>query len=246
MINGKYLLIDADVIVYRCCWAAHPRRKNEEEVDLGFDHVREFIDVTLDSITGLSPESPGELILSSSDSFRKALSTTKPYKGNREGQPKPLYFQEAKDYLVERYGAKYSTEGREADDELGIRLARDPQGSVVVSIDKDLLQISGWHHNWVRNQSQWVSRKAGDFKLYTQLLTGDTTDNIPGLYGVGPAGASELHEGAQSSSDLCQRAWNAYKASGHSDPRGYFLEQANLVYIHRRENDSFQAPIELQ
>ena len=245
MLANKKLLIDGDIIRYRCGWAAHPRKKNEEQIDRGFDHVREFVDVTLDSINGLSTQTSREIFLSSSNNFRKTLSTTKPYKGNREGQPKPAYFKEIGEYLVEQYGAKYSTGGLEADDELAILLTRDPKGSVIVSIDKDLLQVPGWHHNWVNNKTQWISRKAGDFSLYTQLLVGDTTDNIPGLYGIGPKTAAQLLEGSTSSKDLCQRAWNAYRDQCGDNAREYFLEQANLVYIHRREDDLFQTPIEL-
>lgn len=245
MLANKKLLIDGDIIRYRCGWAAHPRKKNEQEMDLGWDHVREFVDVTLSSIVGASGTTSREILLSGDSNFRKTISTTKPYKGNREGQPKPAYFKEIGEYLVNDYGAKWSRGGLEADDELAILLTRDPKGSCIVSIDKDLLQVSGWHHNWVNNKTQWVSRKAGDFSLYTQLLVGDTTDNIPGLNGVGPKTASQLLKGAISSKDLCQRAWDAYRDKCGDNAREYFLEQANLVYIHRRENDLFQAPIEL-
>jgi 5'-3' exonuclease len=61
-----------------------------------------------------------------------------------------------------------------------------------VSIDKDLLQVPGMHYNWVRDEKILVTPEVGLRKLYQQVLTGDGTDNIPGIYGIGDVKARKL------------------------------------------------------
>lgn len=241
-IKDKKLLLDLDVVRYRVCWAAHP----EGAEDAGLDHVREYLAVTMRSITRSSGERPCsfEGWLSGDTSFRESISKTQPYKGNRKDRVKPRYFKETGEILTDEYGAKWTEGGLEADDQLAICLTADPKGSCVVGIDKDLLQVPGWHHNWVKGGVKWVSRKAGDFSLYSQILSGDTTDHIPGIKGIGPGTAAKILAGSESRAELCQRAWDAYRNHGYS--RGYFLEQAELIYLLRREGDSFSPPIELK
>jgi len=241
-IKSKHLLIDADIILHRCCWAAHPLPKNgEKQVNYGFDRVREFIDESFGSLVGHGESY--EAWFSAPHSFREIISVTQPYKGHRKNKPKPLYFKEGKDYIIEQYGAQIAR-GIEADDAIGQALTVDPVGRCACSIDSDFLQVSGFHYNFVKHQARWVSRKAGDFHLYTKLLQGDSGDNIPGIRGIGPKKAKEVLKGSRSSKELCRRAWLEYRS--HDLSRDYFIEQARLVYILRSGTDILPVPFLLE
>jgi hypothetical protein len=204
-------------------------RKEVQPVEFALQACKTAIDALLDK---LQP-SKVSVFLSPDRTFRHDLARTKPYKGNRD-QPKPKHLGAVKEYLVKNYGAVYGN-NREADDEIGIALSKDGSGSVCVSIDKDLRQVPGWHFNWVNSTVERVTARAGDFHFYTQMLTGDATDNIPGIDGIGPVRAGEILSGAKSSKDLCERVWAIYRGEFNSgdEARKYFLEQAQLLWILR-------------
>lgn len=113
----------------------------------------------------------------------------KGYKENRTDVRRPHHLEALKDYLQDKYGATTSNHGCfEADDMLAM-LQTDR--TIICSIDKDLLQIPGYHFNWVKNKFIEISEEEGLRNLYTQMLTGDATDGIPGIYGVGPVTAQK-------------------------------------------------------
>ena len=111
------------------------------------------------------------------------------YKGNRDGIRRPAHLEACKDFLEKKYGAATDHYGKlEADD----CMAMGQEGnSIICSIDKDLLQVPGHHFNWIKNKYSIVDEEEGRRNLYTQMLTGDTSDGIPGIKGVGPVGAKK-------------------------------------------------------
>ena len=73
-------------------------------------------------------------------------------------------------------------EGEEADDQLSIRCAL--KGDTIATIDKDLNNTAGWHYNWQKDDLYCVGKIEADRNFYRQLLVGDSTDNIPGLFRI--------------------------------------------------------------
>ena len=229
-IQGKHLLIDGDLILYRVGFALDSQLEKGEKVPSKED----FLDVVFDSIKQVTQAASMEVFLSGPHNFREIIAETVPYKGNRKDAAKPKYYNELKDILKTKYAATIS-KGCEADDSIGVLLTEDPKGRVHAGFDKDLYQISGYHYDWRNHHARWISRKTGDFNLFIQVLAGDPVDNVPGLRGYGPIKAAKVLEGAGSSVELCQRAWNEYRINGHD--RAYFEEQARLLYILRRWNE---------
>lgn len=185
----------------------------------------------LESLLGNFPSYT--IYVSGSSNFRDSIAVTRPYKGNRDRTKDPVYKKDVEEYLIREYGA-VRTDGIEADDAIGIALTGNPNGCAVTN-DKDLDQVAGWHYNFVSGAAHKVSPRNADFSLYTQLLTGDSTDNIPGLEGVGAVTAREILNGSKSSLDLAQRAWRAYRdrIDGFEACKAYFIEQLTLVFILR-------------
>jgi DNA polymerase-1 len=79
----------------------------------------------------------------------------------------------------------------EADDLIGMLVSEGR--AIGVTVDKDLRQIPGWHWNPDKEpEPVQVSGKEADKYFYQQWMTGDTTDNIWGLWKVGPAKAKKI------------------------------------------------------
>lgn len=168
-------LIDGDILCYSVGFA-----KEEESEDKALVEM----DSKLDEITFNCGASESIIYLSGSDNFRKKLFPS--YKAHRK-QPKPKHFQALRNYLIKVELAEVA-EGQEADDLLGINQTQD---TIICSLDKDLLMVEGWHYNWRRDESVEVTKAEGLHNFYRQLLTGDSADNIPGIYGIGPKKADD-------------------------------------------------------
>ncbi len=143
------------------------------------------------------------IALSGPGNFREWVAQTVPYKGNRD-QPKPHWYQQIRNYLTDHWHAEVIT-GREADDECSI-LANSVEGSphvvTIASIDKDLLQIPGWHYNYHKKTFEYVTKKQGKRFFWQQVLQGDNTDNIPGCFRVGPVKALEVVDSVSAVAEL--------------------------------------------
>ena len=81
--------------------------------------------------------------------------------------------------MINEYDAELQV-GQEADDALSI--AACTLGHGIATIDKDLDGCPGWHYNWAKENIYYVTEVEANRFFYTQMLTGDSTDNIPGLF----------------------------------------------------------------
>ena len=126
------------------------------------------------------------LSISGPTNFRNDIATILPYKGNRDKSHKPEFYKEIKEYLIGKWGAILS-EYEEPDDVLG--RAQEGDTTCIISTDKDMLMIPGWHYNWVKRSFRYQSQLDADLFFWYQMITGDkAVDNIPGLKGYGPPG----------------------------------------------------------
>lgn len=162
--------VDGDIIVYSVGFAS-----NDDPVAFALHSVKTMLQGILDDCGAKE----GILYITGSGNYRNEWALPDyPYKGNRKSE-KPRHFQAIRDYMVEHLDAVVA-EGEEADDLLGI--AATQHGHGIASIDKDLNCIAGYHYNWKKGEVYVVSPETADVFFYTQMLTGDATDNIAGLY----------------------------------------------------------------
>lgn len=198
-------------------------------------------------------------LLTGSGNFRDRLATLRRYKFNRVERAKPQHYGLMRKYLVDELGAKI-VHWYEADDEAAIALTEAPEDTLVSSLDKDLLQVPGWHHIHGKGFLR-ISDKSGLLRFYMQALQGDSTDGIPGCKGIGPKKAQSIvlkaAQGAANYSELERVVWaaivDAYRASlskhgaeacGYEDAEGAALETARLVYLLRsRPKDPSNPPL---
>lgn len=272
-------LIDGDILVYRCGFAAEKTKylvegegvPGEGPSILYYDAHKEIpkhvakeniwsrkeiepvenalnaLEASISYIMRQTGAENYEVYLSGSNNFRNQIAVTKPYKGNREGQAKPVHYAALRTALLDVWRARIPDGGLEADDLLGIRLGQLGDDGVVVSIDKDLLQIPGRHYNWVTGEHVSVAPRDGHLHLGCQIISGDPTDNVPGLPGLGEAKSRKLLSDAANPRDMLARVRKAYLDHAGGDEESaerYFQEQGSLVYILRSEGDSFQKYLE--
>ena len=200
--------------------------------------------------------------------FRRDLEPK--YKANRT-QPKPLGYSELKAKCVDLPWAVMH-EQVEADDLIGIfatQLSNKGEDICIVSGDKDLLQIPGyhyWHEPFWHSKSkqplrEWfksfgmeehtpnlftVSEEAAQRFFYCQILAGDSIDGISGCPGTGMVGATkEVGKWDITNPLECwERVVQLYAKKGLGESEA--IKQARLVRILREnEYDLTNSTVEL-
>ena len=227
--DGSLLNLDGDVLVYRIGFTTQ-----EESEKIALVRLNAYIDEILQN----SKASDYKVYLScpGAENFRLKL-----YPHYKQGRPpKPLHYQALRDYLIQ-YENAYVAVGQEADDELGINQTED---TIIGSIDKDLLMIPGRHFNFVKNQFTYVTPEQGMRNFYLQLLTGDRTDMIPGLYGIGPAKAELSLKLCDSEEEYKKVIWQEYERTYPYCDEVSRLNHINMVgkllWIKRTPDDDWR------
>jgi len=186
-------IIDADLYAFRCSASLEPTKTKPEREDLGLGiaRLRDLHERVLRETNATSHV----LYIGGTSNFRKDICPV--YKAHRKDKSSPLYLNELKEYMICELGAKV-TDGYEADDAIGIEHSRCQQEGIkciVVSIDKDLLQLEGMHYNFVKGNFIEVNKLEAAYNLYSLMLIGDVADNIRGVDGIGAVKALRALEG---------------------------------------------------
>jgi len=259
-------LIDADILIYEVCWSGEFKDKETgESVLLPFSTVKEILEGKIRDILHQVGATEDPLFFFSSSealsklatqvdgvsrvhipNFRYEVAVSRPYKGTRK-QPKPFHFLNIAAYLMSEYDFVLSTNGLEADDELGIYQCSH-EDTIICSRDKDLRMIPKLHYSWECGKQREVGphftdelgslykegKKVRGYGLkffYYQMLVGDSVDNIPGLPGYGPVKAFGIIEPLKSIEKLKPAVVREYKLSGFH--QAYYQEQHDLLWIKR-------------
>lgn len=226
-------LIDGDLVCYRC---AAVTEKAAEGI------ARWQADEMLSRILEETDASDWRIFLSGENNFRYKLYPD--YKANRRDMVRPKWLEVLREHLVIDWNATV-TDGIEADDALGIT-SQSPEAPecVVCSIDKDLRQLPGQHYHFVNRQWLEISPIDAYRNFYCQLLVGDASDNIRGCSGFGPVKSQRAVEYLTSADSMYSKCKEIYLKAGHTLEEMHL--NAQLLYIHRREGDSWTPPVEKQ
>ena len=222
-------LLDADILCYRVGFATEDEHENT-----AIETMAVFLEDLL--MFDLVDTDDHELFLTGKVNFRNDIAVTVPYKGNRKDVKKPKHLPLLREYLQVSWGASVS-EGQEADDDIAIRATELSEESIIVSIDKDFMQVPGWHYNFVKHLSYYITPEEGLVKLYTQMLTGDAADNIKGLFRVGPVKAAKIIGDTTDELELYNKVLEAYEGNAER-----VLENAQLLFLRRYEGQIWNPP----
>lgn len=250
-------LIDSDIFQWEFGNAT-----DDEGRPLSWPLTQARIQGRIDKIIEATGADSYQLYLTSDDksNFRYSIATIRPYKGNRKDVEKPRFYYQIRNFLKDHRGA-IEVHGMEADDAISIeqyknfkKVPRDikedlyHRDTVICSRDKDLNMVPGWHYSWECGKQKekplwWQDELSGLKCFYKQVLTGDSVDNIPGLYGVGKSSAAiQRIDDASSGYDCYKYVFEEYKKRFGSYARQFMEENARLLWMLQEEGQTWQAP----
>lgn len=218
-------LIDADSLTYQIAYKQPNNFKAKIEFDLAIENIIKSTEC-----------SSSMVFIKGEDNFRTQYET---YKANRVDNIDPAVkarvidiYEHAKEYCVE------SDKG-EADDYVcftALQAAYDNIPYTIVHIDKDLDCIPGWHYNFRKGKSYFVTYEDAYRFQIKQLLQGDATDNIKGIKGLGPITADKIVTGEE-----LHQLWDIlidnWQKKMKRSWKKQFIECANLIYLRESYDD---------
>jgi len=199
--NKKVVLIDGSGYIYRAFYALPPMTRSD---GVPVNAVYGFCAMLMKLIKEMPADYLAVMFDASRQTFRMDIFPD--YKGTRKETPEELIPQFPLLRLaVDAFGiAQAEMEGYEADDLLATyaRLAHQEEAEVtIVSADKDLMQLVGSGvtiYDPMKQrvvEAEQVMEKFGvtpDKVVDVQALAGDTSDNVPGVRGIGIKTAAAL------------------------------------------------------
>lgn len=224
------ILIDGDIFAYRAAFSCE-----DQDVEDALDKVDDLIQWSIYACVLEYDVEDYQVFLTGKGNFRYDIAISHEYKGNRKDVEKPQHLEAIRKHMIKAWEAVVS-KGEEADDLIGIAATEGGEESIVVSIDKDMLQIPCRHYNPNKKEFTVVSDFDGLKFFYTQILTGDRADNIVGLYGVGPKKAEKILADCKTEADMYEECLHQY---GGEEDR--VIENARLLWL-RREPDQIWEP----
>jgi len=248
-------LIDADILHYEAAFVGSDKETGEIH---SFDYVEAiFLNKIQEILTAVGATSY-TLFLTGEGNFRYDVATVKPYKGTRLPD-KPFHYNNLKAYILS-LPETVLCEGYEADDGMAIAQTKE---TVICTRDKDLRQVPGLHYGWEIGLQpefplQYVDKlgkltltttyteegkvKGKNLKgtglkfFYSQLVSGDPVDNIPGIPGLGIIAAYEALTDALSESELYSAVQGMYEKKYGEEWEERMTEQAYLLWMVRELN----------
>ncbi|WP_254473698.1 DNA polymerase I [Bartonella sp. B1098] len=203
------LLVDGSGYVFRAYYALPPLKRKKDGLPIGAvagfcNMLWKLLCDARNTATGIVPTHFAVIFDYSSDTFRKQIYPQ--YKANRSEPPEDLIPQFA---LIRQATKAFNLpciekEGFEADDLIATyaQLATKVGAkTTIISSDKDLMQLVNKHvslYDGMKDKHIGVSEvieKWGvppEKMIDLQALIGDSTDNIPGIPGIGPKTAAQL------------------------------------------------------
>ena len=229
----KIGLIDADCIKYRVISKLNPN------LPPNFREIAELTEFALAEFRDLFTAKAVLFCFSGSttDNFRWEIAYDRMYKGKREGGNMSLVKERIVKHIQQRQPSLLFN-ALEADDLLAMLQDED---TFIYSEDKDLLQVPGTHWNIKKKEFFEITPSDGFRFLMSQMILGDTVDNIAGLKGYGPAKCKDL---LTDNTDTIQMPFNVLteyiKVNGLVDGLDMFAENYNLLKLRDNRGEYFQ------
>ena len=230
-------LIDGDILLYRSAGSCEPTKAKPwvEPAEIAIARMQFSIKTMLEALQ----VDQYKIFVGEGKTFRNHLYSE--YKAHRV-KPKPTHYALLKDMLLKEYPTTLVTQ-IETDDRLGIEQTNFGLASTICSIDKDLLQIPGYHYNFVKLDRTLVSPLDGIRTFYRQLVTGDATDNIPGYDGKLRSTIPQFLQVIVDPINRMDNEWDMYNYVLELYNSQLIMDRnAQLLYIHKKENDEWQPP----
>lgn len=259
-----HALIDSDMIVYEM-----GQLVGDDGECISAPHTLSRVDARIETIIERSGADTYQLYLTGKRNFRNEIATILPYKGKRP-KDKPRWYKVIRHHLQHNWGA-IVVEGWEADDAMSIeqydcnrewdlyhqsaltyRYKKDlPEITIICTRDKDLNMVPGWHYGWETGQSKekapWFQDETSALRwFYTQLLIGDSVDNILGIFGMGPKAAAVVRlKHASTELEFYAIVFKEYQDRFGRYAEQFITENGRLLYMQEYEGQLWEPPVSI-
>ena len=198
----KLLIVDGNSLANRAFYALPPLSNKNGEFS---NAIYGFVNLLVKFIIDHSPTRIAVAFDHSRETFRKQMYSE--YKGTRKEMPAELRVQMPviKDILKAMNIKTFEIDGIEADDIIGTIAKNSNMHNIILSGDKDVLQLIDKHTEvWLTkkgvtnvekvdiNTMQDIFGYSPKQVIDMKSLMGDNSDNIPGVAGVGEKTAKDL------------------------------------------------------
>lgn len=204
---------------------------------------------------------PPKLYLTGKGNFRYDIAKRVPYKTRAGNKPFHYYnikaYIKSKYDWYEYYGfeaddalrIEQTLRDKRAIEAVALGEDAEPE-TIVCSRDKDSLNYEGWKYSWelgaqpsfgpkkvtgfgtlTLSPDKKKLRGTGEKYFYSQILTGDITDSIPGLPKCGPKKAFDILQATTTPTEAFQSVLSAYRALYGEAAEVELLEQGRLLHM---------------
>lgn len=239
----NYLVVDGYALAHRA-WHAYPELTNnagrETQVTVGF--FRQL----LSKVKNLENYQPIFVFDSKGDNFRKALDSS--YKGNRTPNPNSFYVQiDEIVKLCSMIAPVYQIPGYEADDLAGSFVSqklKPEDHALLLTVDGDWLQLLnsqvdvlqlmtiGAPRYWTRESYFELNSGLTPAQLIDiKALCGDSSDNIPGIKGLGWVTVNRLLQEYKTVEDIYE---NIVKITNKGNVQKKLIENKDRVLLNKQ------------
>lgn len=262
LLDGDILIYECGY-ASEAAWKGEHEGIDIEEFPPPFDICAQFLDNRIEHTCAIvGATAPPILFLTGKKNFRFDIAKRTPYKARAGKKPFhykniTAYIKGKYDYritegleaddLIAIYQSQRNSILLRTDGDSGPGVP-----TVICTRDKDLRAVPGWHYGWelgaqpqfgpaeVTNLGQiFLSEDRKKIKgtgllfFYSQCLTGDAVDSIPGLPKCGPVAAYTILEGATNEEEAFSRVRAAYYGHFGEDSDKELLEQGRLLHMTR-------------
>jgi ethanolamine utilization protein EutP (predicted NTPase) len=159
------------------------------------------------------------------------------YKANRKKQDLPPLLHDMHDYVKKQYNSVYGY-GIETDDLVSaywFTLSKDlgRENVMIVSIDKDYRQFPALIYNYHYNHREIVdiTPEEAMFNFYSQMIEGDTADNVNYFKGKGKKFAENYLKNCKTKYQYTKKMYELFKEKYKGKARQKYVECYNLLKL---------------
>lgn len=199
---NRIACVDADSLLYKSCAEKIKYDEfgkpilddfgNKIKIEMTFQESKDIFDDLINNILNKTEATHYIVALTTGKCHRYEIYPE--YKANRKDKEKPKHFHTLKDYCISKYKAIFHND-LEADDICLIyskNFTNKNDYAYLCSLDKDLLNLEGTHFNYDKNEWITVNKNEADYFFTTDLLVGQSGDNIKCVEGIGKVGAEKI------------------------------------------------------
>lgn len=238
------ILFDADSLIYASCFDS--QKTNGEKylpVDKAYKKFQVGLDKIVKELKDLVVIDSFLVCNGSKGNFRNDIS--KDYKANRTSE-RPPALGKLHDLVKRKYHSHYGI-GVETDDVIATLWKDYVEKTsidevIIVSIDKDYKQFPCWFYDyhWKRKTLTKISEEEATINFYTQMIVGDSADNIKYCRGFGKVYANNLLSDVKTPYSALRRVYTLYKEVYKGNSREKFTECKALLTLKTDINDSIR------